>query len=111
MSQVSVIKETIEALLSSPNFDAQAKMALFAKVFEPFPYFDGTLALILCLASKVKHISLTTASNHPLPMTRHVLNVDWAVSHGGKSTVPLQELETLTLRIETSAAYNFDAAS
>lgn len=74
-SQVLVIKDTIEELLGL-NFDSQAKLALLAKVLEPFPYFDGALALVILLAHKVKHIDITRPPGHPLPMTRHVLNVD-----------------------------------
>jgi hypothetical protein len=30
---------------------AQFEMALYAKIFEPFPLFDGALAFILCMAA------------------------------------------------------------
>jgi hypothetical protein len=48
-------------------------MVMFASVFDPYPYYDGPLALILCLITKFVSIELDLKNEENLSMTRLML--------------------------------------
>ncbi|KAF2818685.1 hypothetical protein CC86DRAFT_433211 [Ophiobolus disseminans] len=109
-SQQATIRSVILTTLAHTSSTPENRTHFFLRVFDPFPYFDGALAIVVCLANKVKMVRLTLSPGHHLPTTRHMLNLDWTISHGGRPDCPLQDLELYELRNDTGRHFNFNAA-
>jgi hypothetical protein len=71
-------------------------MAWFGKIFEPYPFFDGALSLILCMATNLQSLDLQVSDFHPLPVTLEVLTlIDWPTMK--KTNVPFQNLQHVAI--------------
>lgn len=73
VAHASSIDAVLSKLAALYGFHPQFKRAMFAKIFEPYPLYDGALALILCMMTKVTFLELELTSREPLAMTRHLL--------------------------------------
>jgi len=68
-SYMPAIRDALESLAARFNLDHEYRTIWFSKVFQPFPYFDGALSLLLCLVPEVTYIHLELSALHPLPVT------------------------------------------
>ncbi|KAG9194014.1 hypothetical protein G6011_04049 [Alternaria panax] len=88
------IQEAMESMSRRSLLIPQFKTTWLASIFEPYPFFDGALSLILCLAYNLKTINLEMCARHTISMARCVLqNVNW---HNVKVTTPGIPFQQLT---------------
>jgi hypothetical protein len=99
-SNVSVLQDTIEQLLVSRDVPPEFKMAWLSKLLEPHPFFDGAVALILCLAADLQSVNLVITSEHRLPMTQTVLSqTDWNPLGSGSAAQPFRSLHSVSFSV------------
>jgi hypothetical protein len=73
MAHAPKIDAFLAGLATHNDIDSQLKMAMFAKVFEPYPFYDGAVTLILCMATNIAFLDSDLYSCDSLAMTRHML--------------------------------------
>jgi hypothetical protein len=74
MVDAPLVNAAVSDLAALYGFHPQFKMAMFAKVFEPCPLYDGALALILGMTTKLTSLEIDLLPDETLAMTRHLLN-------------------------------------
>jgi len=78
MAHAPRITKLVSDLAHTYKINPHLKMEMFASVFDPYPHYDGPLALILCLITKVVSIELDLVDAENLPMTRLMLeDIKW----------------------------------
>ncbi|KAI2480797.1 hypothetical protein Ptr902_07822 [Pyrenophora tritici-repentis] len=93
------IRDAIDALVLHQLACTQEKIIWLSKIFEPYPLFDGTLSLILCWATNLRTLHMELCLDHPLRMTRHILqDIDWDSSEPSKTGRPFAKLQSLSLQ-------------
>jgi hypothetical protein len=102
------IKEVVDGLCKRYGVRAQSRMDWLARSLERFPYFDGALSLILCLATNIRTIHLDESKAQPLLMTRHILN-NWMTYSAPPETFdsdrPFQKLDVLQISSVDDSRY------
>lgn len=95
-SEIVEIKKVLENLTSRYNTSPEWRSTWFAKIFEPYPSYDGALALLLCLITQVTTIVLEVSPYRPLIFTQvALLSHDWDYIEEEKSDSPFNKLEVL----------------
>jgi hypothetical protein len=95
-SEIVEIKKMLENLTSRYNISPELRSTWFAKVFEPYPSYDGALALLLCLITQVTTIVLEVSPHRPLVLTQvALLSHDWDDTEEEKLDSPFNKLEVL----------------
>jgi hypothetical protein len=70
MSHAAMVKDAIYKI---PFGDTSFRLKLFSRVWTSYPCFDGALALILCLAVRMKDLSLAAPKEDDLRTTQEVI--------------------------------------
>ncbi|KAF2651246.1 hypothetical protein K491DRAFT_720033 [Lophiostoma macrostomum CBS 122681] len=95
LSRMCDIRDTIETI-SARCVSAKVKALWLSSVFKGFPSFDGALAIILCLATNVETLSLSTSRQDHLPVTLWLLDVQWN-QHANLPTYPFCKVKNFSL--------------
>ncbi|KAF2254713.1 hypothetical protein BU26DRAFT_559376 [Trematosphaeria pertusa] len=74
-----------------------AALEWFGRVFERKPYFDGAVALILCMATNLESINLNETRADHLRMTRELLLNAWWQNDDASDAYPFHKLKKLAL--------------
>ena len=73
MAHANKVDAFLAGLAAHNDLDPQLKMAMCAKLFEPFTLYDGAVTLILCMATNIECLEIYLYSCDSLAMTRHML--------------------------------------
>lgn len=107
LKHAPAIGAIIASIRANHNLEAQLEMALFSKVFEPYPLLDGALALIVCMATGLLELGLDFHLGQPLAMTRYLLSsVDWRLSALTICEYPIMHIRSV--RIQEVRCQNSD---
>jgi hypothetical protein len=90
-SHLTNIKTTIDEI-AIPYMSAQIRMIWVSKVLQPFPGFDGALALIIGMAKNIVAVELELAGKHSLTTA-----LDFLRLQGQHPVRTLQKLESVRL--------------
>jgi hypothetical protein len=106
---MTYLRDALDGLLGPHALPTELKLTWHGKILEPYPSFDGALALLLCLATRLTDVYLEITWWQHLPMTMAALErVNW-YNHGGEQIhQPFQELRTLTMSGYHSDPVAFD---
>jgi hypothetical protein len=97
MSNASKINEAICEMAAQGSFPPILKLETFASVFKPNPFYDGALAVILCMSTRILSLHLHMTYSEPLSLTRRFLGFPWLESSADQDGCPFWALTNLCL--------------